>query len=121
MTAVGLRQLLIDKYGPDAGVLVQRLERLSTSRNLRLALAATELLLNYHSGKPLNALSVDVSTPTAQAWPPEKVALLTTPELHMLAAMYARVYPNSGGQTPRLEAKPVTVLISPDLSEDGTR
>ena len=36
-SAAGLRQYLEEKYGSDAGVLVERLEGLATSRNPRVA------------------------------------------------------------------------------------
>jgi hypothetical protein len=47
-----LRALLIDKFGPDARVLIERLLTLSQSTNPNVALQATEVLLAYHSGKP---------------------------------------------------------------------
>jgi len=47
-----LRALLEAKYGTDAATLVARLDKLSCSRTSRVALAATELLLAYHAGKP---------------------------------------------------------------------
>lgn len=51
-SAAGLRELLLDQYGDNAEVLVQRLEKVSTGRNPRLALEATRLLLSYHAGTP---------------------------------------------------------------------
>lgn len=57
-SAAGLRELLLNHYGANAEVLVQRLEKLSTGRNSRLALDATRLLLSYACGKPEQAVEV---------------------------------------------------------------
>ena len=57
-SAVGLRELLEDRYGSNAAVLVGRLEKLSVGRTPRLALEATKLLLSYHCGMPGQALAV---------------------------------------------------------------
>jgi len=57
-SAAGLRELLEEKYGDDAAVLVGRLEKISTGRTPRLALEATKLLLTYHAGTPAQAIDV---------------------------------------------------------------
>ena len=57
-TAKSLRALLIKKYGEDAGVLVDRLEALSVNRNPKIAQQATEILLNYHAGRPIQAVNL---------------------------------------------------------------
>jgi hypothetical protein len=95
-SSAGLRELLIEKYGPDAGVLVGRLEKLSIGRNLRLALQATELLLNYHAGKPDNAFNVAVTTQPAP-WTEVQMTLLTNEELDSLAAISRRLHPDTEG------------------------
>ena len=107
-SATGLRELLVAQYGPDAGVLVERLEKLSTGKNLRLALQATELLLAYHVGKPENSLNVDVSTPS-EPWTPVEMALLTNEELETLAAISHRIRPDTKGDT---------TLFPPDRRDD---
>ena len=59
-----LRALLVADYGVDARVLKDRLDRFSNLtglRHARLAMAATELLLAYHSGKPCQALDLNVT------------------------------------------------------------
>jgi hypothetical protein len=52
----GLREALIRRYGQDGDKLVARLEALSAGRNRKIALAATELLLAYLAGKPVQAI-----------------------------------------------------------------
>ena len=47
-----LHKLLNKKYGPDAGILIKRLEAVSLGDNKKLALEATGLLMSYHSGRP---------------------------------------------------------------------
>jgi len=89
-SARGLRELLIAQYGPDAGVLVQRLEALSTNRNPKVAFAATQLLLAYHAGKPEHAVNVAV-TPETDAWTPVQMAMLTNDELEMMLAIHQRL------------------------------
>ena len=51
-SATGLRQHLEQQYGTDGRKLVGRLERLSRSRNHRVALEAVRLLLSYLAGTP---------------------------------------------------------------------
>ncbi len=51
-----VRDELVRRYGPDAKPLVDRLDVLSRSRNPRVALSATELLLAYHSYRPSQAI-----------------------------------------------------------------
>jgi hypothetical protein len=51
-SATGLRHHLESLYGSDARKLVARLERLSTSKNHRVALESVRLLLSYLAGSP---------------------------------------------------------------------
>jgi len=93
-SAAGLRELLLAEYGDDAGVLVQRLERISTGRNARLALEATELLMAYHAGKPINAVALDIfgSVQHAHFQPvaATRLAQMTEEELHVLEKLNRR-------------------------------
>ena len=109
-SAAGLRESLIDKYGADAGVLVERPEKLSTSPNQKVTLAATQLLLAYHAGRPENALIVDVTTQPAPLTAVE-LAFLTTEELETLAAILQRVRP---------AAERANRLLAPDGREAAT-
>jgi hypothetical protein len=59
--ARGLRAALVARYGGDGAVLIERLEVLSKLRgrgNARIRLAAVELLLSYHSGKPTQTVAL---------------------------------------------------------------
>lgn len=61
-----LRALLLERYGNDGRVLVDRLERFSKLtgvRHARLAMEATELLLAYHSGKPKQSFDIETAPP----------------------------------------------------------
>ena len=72
--ARGLRAALLARYGHDGRALVERLEvlsKLSGRGDARVALAATELLLAYHSGKPTQAVAGDAGegpTPIVVSW-----------------------------------------------------
>lgn len=52
--AKGLRDYLKKQYGEDGRKLAEKLKALSESRNPRVAMAATELLLAYLAGKPVS-------------------------------------------------------------------
>jgi hypothetical protein len=54
--AKGLREELIRRFGEDGKPLVDRLDALSTHRNPKVALPATELLVAYFAGKPTQQL-----------------------------------------------------------------
>jgi hypothetical protein len=85
-SAAGLRELLTTQYGSDAAVLVQRLEKLSTGRNPRLALEATRLLMSYCCGKPEQNLDVSGTFQHAQLVPvaTDRLARMTNEELAVL-------------------------------------
>lgn len=57
-TAKNLRALLIKKYGEDAHLLIERMEELANGRDRKISLQATELLLAYHAGKPVQAVNI---------------------------------------------------------------
>ena len=50
--SASLRPLLLQRYGTDAAVLVDRLHELARHRNPKVALQAVQLLLAYHAGRP---------------------------------------------------------------------
>lgn len=92
-SAVGLRAVLLERYGDNAEVLVDRLEAFSRSKNLRVAFGATELLMQYHVGRPEQAISLDVQATTTRQLTPQMLALLSTDELRMLRRINARLSP----------------------------
>ena len=93
------------QYGCDAAILAARLEKLSTGKNLRLALQATELLLNYLAGRPDSTLNLEVSAGPAP-WTAVDVALLTDAELAIFAAINARLRPDTAPLLAVSEAPP---------------
>jgi len=90
-SAAGLRQYLEDKYGSDAGVLVERLEGLATSRNPRVAFEANRLLLSYIAGKPEQHLALSGQFEHAQLVPltEDALARLNQEELAVLLRLSA--------------------------------
>jgi hypothetical protein len=88
-SAAGLRELLEDKYGDDASVLVGRLEKISTGRTPRLALEATKLLLSYHCGTPAQAIDVSgvLQHGRFEAITADAMSRLTTAQLDALAQL----------------------------------
>jgi hypothetical protein len=91
---------------------VERLERWSRGRNQKVALAATQLLLSYHSGRPEASVVVDVKAPD-NPWTPEAMAFLTEADLAALNAIQERL--SGGGR------RPTTPLLAPVQEPDCTR
>ena len=90
-SAAGLRQYLEEKYGSDAGVLVERMEALATNRNPRVAFEANRLLLSYVAGKPEQHLAVSGQFEHARLVPltEDALARLTQEELAVLLRLSA--------------------------------
>lgn len=50
--AAGLRAELEKRYGNDAGVLLDQLDKLLKSKNEKIRLDALRVILSYHAGQP---------------------------------------------------------------------
>lgn len=64
----GIREELYRRYGTDGKKLIEILDKLSQSRNPKIQLQATELLLAYMVGKPTQAVNMDVTGDILLRW-----------------------------------------------------
>ncbi len=60
-----MRTELVRRYGKNASALLDRLGKLAAGRNAKVALDAIELLLAYHSGKPVQAVDLEADVHTS--------------------------------------------------------